>query len=128
MPRMARLLIVDDEVSLLDLLTRYLNRLGYEVETASGPAAALAKFEADPAAYDLVLTDLSFADFSGEEMIERMRVLNPRVHAIISSGYPHQPRLAGVEFLQKPFLPQMLVQAVEELLRGGTRPMTGKPG
>src|SRR5712692_3198160 len=122
MPRMARLLIVDDEATLLDLLTRYLVRLGYQVETASGPAAALAKFEADPHAYDLVLTDLSFAGLSGEEMIERMRALNPRLRAIISSGYPHQPRLAGVEFLQKPFLPPMLAEAVEKLLGGGARP------
>jgi DNA-binding NtrC family response regulator len=114
---MARLLIVDDEATLLDLLKRYLGRLGYEVETASDPKAALAKFEASPQAYDLVLTDLTFAGLNGEEMIERMRALNSGLRAIITSGYPHRPRLEGVEFLQKPFLPQMLAEVVERALK-----------
>jgi len=113
---MTRLLIVDDEAPLLELLKRYLERLGYHVQTALTPTAALKEFEADPA-YDLVLTDLSFSDLNGEDLIERMRAFNPRLAAIVTSGYPHQPRLAGVEFLQKPFLPKMLAETVEKVLK-----------
>jgi len=113
---MLRLLIVDDEAPLLELLKRYLERLGYQVKTAFTPADALKEFEADPA-YDLVLTDLSFSDLNGEDLIERMRAINPRLAAIVASGFPHQPRLAGVEFLQKPFLPKMLAEMVEKALK-----------
>lgn len=113
-----RLLIVDDEVTLLELLSRFLGRLGYEIETCGNAEDALARFEAAPDAFSMVITDLSLPALNGEEMIDRMRVLRPGLPAIITSGYPHQPRAAGVGFLQKPFLPQMLGEAVEKALRG----------
>ena len=114
---MSRLLLVDDEASLLGLLRRYLERLGYQVETASSPVGALSKFRANPTLYDLVLTDLSFPELSGEDMLASMRALNPGLRAIIASGHPHQPLLAGVGFLQKPFLPKMLAEIVEQTLK-----------
>ncbi len=46
-----RILLVDDEAPLLDLLRRYLERLGYQVDSCLTPADALARFEADPARY-----------------------------------------------------------------------------
>ena len=114
---MPRLLLVDDEGSLLDLVRRYLERLGYVVDTASGPVGALNKFQANPTGYDLVLTDLSFPELNGEDMLARMRALNPGLRAIISSGHPHEPLLPGVGFLQKPFLPKMLAEVVEQALK-----------
>ena len=112
-----RLLIVDDEPPLLELLRRYLERMGYEVDTATGPHEALAKYQAQPERYDLVVTDLSLDEINGEQLLERMRALNPSVRGLITSGYPHQPQLAGVGFLQKPFLPKMLAEAVEKAIR-----------
>ena len=113
------LLIVDDESNLLDLLRRYLGRLGYEVETCGDAEEALARFEAEPDRFALAITDLSLPGLSGEELIERMRQLRPGLPAIVTSGYPYQPRAAGIGFLQKPFLPQMLVEAVEKALKRG---------
>lgn len=113
---MARLLIVDDETPLCELLQRYLVRQGYDVDIAAHPEAAWARFESDPLRYDLVITDLRFEGGDGEELIERMRTKAPRLRAILSSGYPHQPNLAGVQFLQKPFLPAVLVEAVQRAL------------
>ncbi|HYV62046.1 MAG TPA: response regulator [Bryobacteraceae bacterium] len=112
-----RLLIVDDEPNLLGLLRRYLGRLGYEVETCGDAAEALALFQAKPESFSMAITDLSLPALNGEELIERMRQIRPGLPAIITSGYPYQPRAAGVGFLQKPFLPQMLVEAVEKALK-----------
>jgi len=112
------LLIVDDEPNLLDLLRRYLGRLGHEVETCGGAKDALALFQTAPDRFSIAITDLSLTPFSGEELIERMRQLRPGLPAIITSGYPYQPRGTNIGFLQKPFLPQMLVEAVEEALKG----------
>ena len=114
------LLIVDDEPNLLDLLRRYLSRLGYEVETCGDAQDALSLFQAAPDRFSMAITDLTLPSFNGEELIERMRQLRPGLPAIITSGYPYQPRAAGVVFLQKPFLPQMLVEAVEKTLKGSS--------
>jgi DNA-binding NtrC family response regulator len=112
------LLIVDDEPNLLDLLSRYLGRLGYQVETCGDAQNALALFQAGPDRFSLAITDLSLPSMNGEELIERMRQLRPGLPAIITSGYPYVPRAAGIGFLQKPFLPQMLADAVEKALKG----------
>ena len=115
-----RILIVDDEQQLLSLLKRYLERLGYEVELAATAEEALACFESDPLRYACVLTDLALPGMNGEQLLERLRALNPRLPALISSGYPYEPKpgpsKARTGFLQKPYLPQMLVEAVERIL------------
>ncbi len=113
-----RLLIIDDEPNLLDLLRRYLGRIGYEVETCGDAHAALALFQADPDRFSMAITDLSLPALNGEELIEQLRQIRPGLPALITSGYPYQPRAAGVGFLQKPFLPQMLAEAVEKALKG----------
>lgn len=114
---MPRLLIIDDEPTLLELLRRYLSRLGYEVETHVNPDEALARFQAEPDGFAMAITDLSLPTLSGEEVIERLRQTRPGLPAIITSGYPYQPRAADIGFLQKPFLPQMLAEAVEKALK-----------
>ena len=112
-----RLLIVDDEATLRDLLRRYLERAGYEVVAYARPEEALAAFTADPQGFALVITDLTLESMSGEEMLERIRAQNPEIPAFIASGYPYVPRLERVGFLQKPFLPKMLTEAVERALK-----------
>ena len=119
MPQQApplRLLVVDDEPSLLGLLQRYLERLGYKIDVAATPAAALKHFESDPEKYACILTDLKLPGMSGEEMLERMRANYPALRAIVSSGYPYVPRSKKILFLQKPFVPKMLVESIEALL------------
>jgi len=111
-----RLLIVDDELALLGLLKRYLERLGYQVDLAGTAEEALAGFTEDPKRYSCVLTDLTLPGMNGEQLAERMRELNPKLPVIISSGYPYEPKGARTRFLQKPYLPQMLVETVEKVL------------
>jgi len=113
-----RLLIVDDEPTLLDLLRRYLERVGFEAETCGDAQQALDLFQADPNRFSLAITDLSLPGINGEGLIERIRQIRPGFPAIITSGYHYQPRSADVGFLQKPFLPKMLVETVEKALKG----------
>lgn len=111
-----RLLLVDDETALTDLLKKYLERYGHSVEACTDPHAALRIMEADPGSFALLITDLTLPGISGEKLIERMRAFNPRLPVIVASGYPYVPRASGVEFLQKPFLPRMLVEAIQRIL------------
>ena len=112
----ARLLVVDDEPSLLNLLRRYLERQGYELDVASCGEDALAAFKAAPERYDCVLTDLKLPGIGGEELLDRLREIRPELPAIVSSGYPYEPRTAATGFLQKPYLPAMLAQELDRIL------------
>jgi DNA-binding NtrC family response regulator len=110
-----RLLLVDDETALLDLLKKYLERYGFQVEPCGNPHAALELMQAAPGSYSILVTDLTLPGMSGEELVERMRAISPTLPVIIASGYPYEPRQPGVEFLQKPFLPRMLVDLIRRI-------------
>jgi len=111
-----QLLIVDDEPAVLELLKRYLERIGYAVDASPNAEAALDLFEAAPERYDLVITDLKLPGMGGEELLKRMRERKTTLRALISSGYPHHPTLPNVGFLLKPYLPKMMVEVIEQML------------
>jgi CheY-like chemotaxis protein len=73
---MKRILVIDDEPSLLMIFEEFLSEFGYAVITASGGAAGLGKL-ASEAPPDLVLVDLKMPGTSGKEVIQKMRQ-NPR--------------------------------------------------
>jgi hypothetical protein len=53
----------------------------------------------------------------GDEMLARMRERSPKLRAIVSSGYPYKSPVKRTKSLQKPFLPKMLAEQIEELLK-----------
>lgn len=118
----AKLLLVDDEAALLKLMETFLGRMGYQVASNTSASAALARFEAAPDDFRLVVTDLTMPEMSGEQMALRMVGLNPKIRVLLCSGYPFDvrslPEQVRGQFsvLQKPFVPRMLTGAVEELL------------
>ncbi len=117
-----RLLLVDDEAPLLKLMETFLSKVGYQVDSNTSASAALSRFEAQPEKFELVVADLTMPEMSGEQMALRMVSLNPKVRVLLCSGYPFDvrslPEDVRIQFdvLQKPFLPRMLIGAVEELL------------
>jgi len=117
-----RILLVEDEVSLIQLLEKYLSRLGYEVQAHSTSTQALESFEAAPHRYNLVIADLGMPDIPGDTLLTRMLEIRPDLRILICSGSPfyisNLPKALErqVSFLQKPFVPKMLAEAVAELL------------
>src|SRR5579872_457501 len=118
-----RLLVVDDEAALLQLLQKYLVRLGYDIDACRSAQEAGERFQASPLSFAIVVADLNLPGMSGEELLMRMLALSPNVSVLVCSGYPYDtsrlplasPTQAG--FLQKPFLPKMLGEALDRLLR-----------
>jgi len=118
----ANVLLVEDELPLLQLLERYLLRMDFEVTTYLSSVQALQEFEASPGRYDLVIADLGMPEISGDALLARMLEVRPELLILICSGSPfyvsNLPK--GLEqrvgFLQKPFLPKMLLEAIEQLL------------
>lgn len=81
------LFVVDDEPTVATFMTRVLVDAGYRVETFTDPAAALAAFRADPWQVDLVITDQSMPDISGDVLMSSMLEQRPGLPVIICTGY-----------------------------------------
>jgi DNA-binding NtrC family response regulator len=125
-----RILLVEDEPPLLQLIEKYLQRLGYEVETHLKSFEALRSFEAAPDRFGLVIADLGMPDMPGDTLLTRMLEIRPKLRVLVCSGSPFfienlpDSLQRQVAFLQKPFVPKMLAEAVHGLLKEGPIPPT----
>lgn len=122
-----RILLVEDEPPLLQLIEKYLQRLGFEVESHLKSFDALKNFEAAPASYSLVIADLGMPDMPGDTLLTRMLDIRPDLRILVCSGSPFfienlpSALQKQVAFLQKPFVPKMLADVVQRLLEPGSR-------
>lgn len=82
-----RVLVVDDEPDIVDAMVIGLERLGYSPVGVSDPQEALAAFEEDPHAFDVVVTDLVMPSLRGSELIRRIKAIRPDIRAILCTAY-----------------------------------------
>jgi len=103
-----RILVVDDEPMLARVLERSLARLGYSVRAFVDPLEALRVMEADPSAWDAVLTDLAMPQLAGDEVVRRVRAMRRDLPVFLCTGNRRElsdeaARALGVaEVLEKP--------------------------
>jgi CheY-like chemotaxis protein len=114
----ARILLVDDNAVVRDMLVDLVGSLGYSADAASGGAEALALFDRNR--YDIVLTDLLMPGMSGWEVLAGVRQRDPRMPVIIITGTPAigDPRAAlpGVAVLKKPVDVMLLDTMIKRML------------
>jgi PAS domain S-box-containing protein len=116
-------LYVDDEESLVYLVTRVLERLGYRVSGYTDPCAALKAFQADPSAYAALVTDLSMPNMSGIELAQQVLRARPSLPVVMMSGYVRpkdreQVQQAGVrDLLLKPNTVEELGAVLHRLMQ-----------
>jgi PAS domain S-box-containing protein len=118
----ARILVVDDDGAVLEMVSRTLARAGHEVQAESDVTQALKHFAANADAIDLVWLDQTMPVFTGSELLSRMRQMRPGLRAILSSGYAAQEVLPAAgdgrtRYLAKPFSVSDLLRAVQGALR-----------
>ncbi len=112
-----RVLVVDDEPALARALAEMLDGLGYSARSETSSEAALAVLAADPAAVDLLLTDLVMPGLSGLRLAAEARALRPGLPVVLCSGRADtltEADLAGVGLgavVQKPVLKRELAAA-----------------
>jgi PAS domain S-box-containing protein len=127
-----RILVVEDEPMLRDLARRALARKGYDVVVVTDGASALRLLEGDTPRFDLVLTDVVMPKLNGKELADRIWSRFPGLPVLFMTGYSPQDVLkrglviAGASFVQKPFTPEGLVEAVERMLNAGERAGAGR--
>jgi len=123
----ARILIVDDDPTVADVVARYLRRDGNEVAYVGDGPAALAHAAAAPP--DLVLLDLMLPGMSGLEVCRRLRDGGPVAVVMLTALGEETDRVIGLEtgaddYVTKPFSPRELALRVQAVLRRtrGERP------
>ena len=113
-----KILLVDDNAVVRDMLVDLVGSLGYVADAASGGAEALALFDRNR--YDIVLTDLLMPGMSGWEVLAGVRQRNPRMPVIIITGTPAvgDPRASqpGIAVLKKPVDVKALDATIKEKL------------
>ena len=121
--RPARILVVDDEESIRDLLRLVLTREGYSVVTANGGEEAIEYLEAQR--FDLVITDLVMPRVNGVEVLRAARRIDPNYPVMVITGYPSVEtvtelvRLGAGDYLTKPFNIDVVRMTVAKLLEMG---------
>ena len=121
-----RILAMDDDQLILDVLGKILERFGYEPAFAKDGAEAIEKYRAAMEAgkpFDAVIMDLTVTGgMGGSEAIELLRLVDPEVAAIVSSGYSDDPVLADyrrygfVAGIAKPFRADELSEVLAKVL------------
>jgi CheY-like chemotaxis protein len=115
-----KVLIVDDQPIITDLLVDILRRMGYSSQVALGGKDGLKMFAKDD--FDLVITDLGMPDISGWEVSRSVKEQNPSVPVILITGFGVKPdhrkmKDSGVDFvINKPFQIDQLDKIIKQLI------------
>ncbi len=123
---MSRVLVVDDDLTVSDVVARYLARDGHQVERAADGVTALQRASARPP--DLVVLDLMLPGMSGLEVCRRLRKIAPVPVVMLTARGEEDDRVIGLElgaddYVTKPFSPRELVLRVDAVLRRAAGPL-----
>lgn len=118
-------LVVDDDASVIGLVSEILRLQGYTVIEATTGETALTMLENDGSAIDAIVTDVVMPNLNGRELVRRATKIRPNLPVVLMSGYVGEnvdalgsilgPRVA---FIQKPFTPDALLEKLRDVLRG----------
>jgi DNA-binding NtrC family response regulator len=100
------LVVVDDEQGILDVVSRFAKRAGYDVVTCGGGREAIARLQERRA--DLVMVDLRMPDVGGLDVLRAIREIDPQCQAVLVTGYSSVDtaveaiKLGAMDYLSKP--------------------------
>jgi two-component system alkaline phosphatase synthesis response regulator PhoP/two-component system response regulator MtrA len=124
---MARILVVEDDPPIAELVALYLRHDGHEVERIAHGLAALRRLETAPLGFDLVVLDLMLPGLDGRGLCRRLREVSAVPVIMLTALDDDRDKIEGLElgaddYLTKPFNPQELVARVRAILRRTARP------
>lgn len=103
---MDKIIVVDDDYSIRETLTNYLQRLKFNVKSAKNGAEGLALIKEDIP--DLVISDIRMPEMDGLKLLEQTKIIDPNIHFIIISAYDDMPTTVeamskgAYDFIEKP--------------------------
>ena len=114
-----KVLVVDDNVTYLNQMKKYLSLHALDVQTAEGGKKALELMGKEQ--YDVVILDLKMPDISGIDVLKRVHKQDISSKFIVITGYGRvdtaveSMKLGAVDYLQKPFAPEVLLKLIKEV-------------
>lgn len=117
---MTRILLVDDEPSILEVLTAYFEKENWDVDSSMNGKEALAMIETHH--YDIILLDLMLPDMTGEEICQRTRETSDVPIIMLTAKSQEEDLINGIvigadDYIKKPFSPKEVVIRSKALLR-----------
>ena len=119
-----KLLLVDDENTLVDLGRQMLERLGYHVVCRTSSIEALELFKKRSHRFDLVITDMTMPNLTGDKLVRQILRIRPDMPVILCTGFSEQiseesaKELGIRKFILKPLVMDNLATAVRGALDG----------
>ena len=117
---MSKILIIDDEIGICLIMSKFLTKNGYTTSTAESGESAFLQLEKQK--FDLVLSDFRLEDTDGREILRKIKSDYPNTPVIIVSGFG-DPNLAAelismgaFDFINKPIYPNVILDAVKKAL------------
>ncbi|MEW6672967.1 MAG: ATP-binding protein [Thermodesulfobacteriota bacterium] len=117
-----RILVVDDDKAIVDITQKNLTSLGYEVKVRTSSLEALELFKAMPDKFDLVITDMTMSQMTGDHLASEMMKIRPDVPVILCTGFSEnitreKSETIGIKaFLVKPLLKQEMAHTIRMVL------------
>jgi PAS domain S-box-containing protein len=118
------ILFIDDEPALANMGKQLLESLGYQVEMITKSSDALELFRKKPDRFDLVITDMTMPNITGEKLAIELMNIRPDIPVILSSGFNYnidekKAMALGIRaFISKPILKQELAETIRNVLNG----------
>ncbi|MBI3316466.1 MAG: response regulator [Candidatus Omnitrophica bacterium] len=113
-----RILYVEDNPHVRDIIVMFLERGGHKVETADTGLEAFEKFQGNRGNYDLIIADRALPFMTGDELVLRIKKLNPKLPVIMLSGTITEDTAPQADIvLMKPVTMEDLQEAIVKAMR-----------
>jgi signal transduction histidine kinase/ActR/RegA family two-component response regulator len=123
-----RILLVDDEVQIVFMEQKILEKLGYSVTAKTSSVEALKIFSDQPEEFDLVITDMTMPQMTGDKLAQELMRIKPNIPVILCTGFnemitEEKALQLGIDkFVMKPVVKDELASTIRAVLDNGHRP------
>src|ERR1700712_2062085 len=118
---MKRILIIDDDMDMCALLSRFLQRNGFETDAVHTGNKGIAKVGEQK--FDIVLCDFRLGDKDGKDVLQEIKAINPQIIVIIITGYSDIKtavdviKLGAFDYITKPLIPDEVLNVIGKALK-----------
>ena len=115
-----KILIIDDDLDMCTLLSRFLTKKGFEAEVSHNGAKGIARFNEE--LFDIVLCDYRLGDKDGKDVLLKIKDIKPETIVIIITGYSDIKtavdviKLGAYDYITKPLIPDEVINVIEKAL------------
>ncbi|MFY0598882.1 MAG: sigma-54-dependent Fis family transcriptional regulator [Cyclobacteriaceae bacterium] len=120
---MKKILIVDDEQDICLLLKKFFTKKGFKTEAVTNGESAISYLKEHET--DLVICDFKLPDYSGLEILQKVKIINPKIQVIIITGYSDVKvavdalKKGAYDYVTKPLYPDEILMTVQNALKQG---------